>query len=283
MPAHLSDRAPSSGENVRSSAVAQPLAINSSQSGKRHRRWLDLPEGGNPRPRKIFSKGSARSLSVVADLPVAMGPLSGAINDAISNERISPRRLLPVCKDTSRDVGSAPIVFSLVSRLKVSPSSAHERPARMLPLVTGRLVVPSRLRVGQPGGQRRSGRSRNFWASPGSAFSSVLEYLPRFRDWLDGQRFAAKPSVSSFRRRSSPPGDNLESPASARFIRCRVLCPRGGDMIPSEHGAVATDMQLCCSSCELGYLGRLVAMLPSIRSWPTALFCRLSLVLFTEC
>lgn len=142
VPARPSDHVSASGANIRSSADVQPLATNSSQSGKRRRHWLDLPEDDNSRRRKLFSEDSALRSEVGADLLVALSMFSGAIADAISHERSSLRRSSPACEDKSHDAGMPSVVSSRVPRLTVPLFSAPERSARMLPPVTGGLVVP---------------------------------------------------------------------------------------------------------------------------------------------
>lgn len=74
-----------------------------------------------------WSKGNTRRRKVITDLPVAMGPSSGAIAHRNPHECISPHRPSSARGDLSRYVGSAPIVTSLVLRLTALPSAALER------------------------------------------------------------------------------------------------------------------------------------------------------------
>lgn len=90
MSTEKSDQAPSchsyltsaSAASVRVPSDAQPLAASSSQSGKRRHHLLDLPDDDNPRLHKQFEKDSVRHSKLVAELPVIIGPSSGAIADA---------------------------------------------------------------------------------------------------------------------------------------------------------------------------------------------------------
>lgn len=53
-------------------------------------------------------------------------------------------------------------------------------------------------------------------------------------------------------------------------------------MIPVEHGAACTDMQLCHRSCGLGFLRCSNAFLLTVRDWSAALSLQLSLITLRE-
>lgn len=53
-------------------------------------------------------------------------------------------------------------------------------------------------------------------------------------------------------------------------------------MTPLQHEAASTDVQLCLSYCELGYMSRLTALLPLVRTGSNALYGRLSLIAHSE-
>lgn len=76
--------------NVRTSAGAQLLAIESSQNGKHSCHWLDYSEGGKPRLQKLFSEDSMRRPEVIDNVSVVVRPSSGAITNAILHGNISP-------------------------------------------------------------------------------------------------------------------------------------------------------------------------------------------------
>lgn len=118
--------------------------------------------------------------------------------------------------------------------------------------------------------------------SPRFRFLSILEYLSRVLDLLHGQRFLTVPSVFSIRGRSSPPGVNLGALALPWSKGFRTLGTRGGDMIPLEHGAASTDMQLCCGSCEMGYLYHFAAIFLAVLCGSATLSRRLSQIVLSE-
>lgn len=170
-------------------------------------------------------------------------------------------------------VNSSPVAASRDPELATAPSSALDRSAQRLPPVSSVPPVSSCPLVTLLGSSRRSGGLRRCSGpSPSSPFLSISEYLSLFRDWLDGQRLASIPSVSSFRGCSRLSGYKQETPASAWRKCCRALCACDGDMVPLESRTASTDLQMCRSSCELSYLSRLSALLPAVRNGSEALF-----------
>lgn len=77
------------------------LAAIPHQKAKRCRHSLDFPEHYNLRQRLLFSEDSAPHPKVIADLPVVMGPFSGAITNAILHDRISSRRRSAACVEAA--------------------------------------------------------------------------------------------------------------------------------------------------------------------------------------
>lgn len=150
------DLTSASAANVLHTAGPQPLAAWSSQSGNCRRHWLDIPEDDNPRPRKLFSRGSARHVKVVSDLQVAMCPSSGAIADAILHEHISPRRPSPTGLDNPRVANSAVAAAARVPRFTAAPSLAPERWTHRLPPLSSVPAVSSHLLLARLGISRRS-------------------------------------------------------------------------------------------------------------------------------
>lgn len=162
----------------------------------------------SPRLRKLFSEGSNLRPKVATDLLTAMGFYSSIIPDSMLPGRTSGPHSPPARLKGFHDVSSAAVISAHVPRVTALPSSAPERSARMLPPVSEILTHPSRVLIIRPGVSRRSGGLCESRSSPGSAFLSVLEYNSRFRNQLDGQRFAAIPVVSSLHGRSTPFNNN---------------------------------------------------------------------------
>lgn len=93
---------------------------------------------------------------MVADLPVAMSPSSGAITNTILRYRISPRSPSSARVDLSGAVGSALIAPSRVLRFTTPIFSACKRSDDILSPATGVLVVSPRSLVARPGSPCRS-------------------------------------------------------------------------------------------------------------------------------
>lgn len=180
--------------------------------------------------------------------------------------------------DSSRDFDSAVATALQVLTLTAVWTLNPERSDRRLPHVSSTLAASSRSVIARLDGSHRLGGLCGSVPSSNSPFLSVSEYPSHFRDCLGGQRLAAIPSVSSFRGRSRPTAVNLETPVSAWRKCCRALSARGDGMNPLDHGAASTDMQLCCSFCELSSPCRSAALLLAVRSGSAALSQRLLLI-----
>lgn len=154
-PARSPDLAPASGANALGSADPPPLTTSSSQSENRRHLWLDALEDDNPRLRKLFSEDSAGNVDVDADLPVAIGPSSGAIADAILHDPIFHRRPSPARLDFSSDFHSALPDAARVPRLTAVSSSVLKRSASGLPLMPSVFVASSRPSTARPGCSHR--------------------------------------------------------------------------------------------------------------------------------
>lgn len=126
-PVRILDLAFAPVANVLESVDPQTLAAFFSQSCKTWHHWIDLSKENNPRPRKLFTENSACNPDVVVDLPIAMGPSSSAITDAIIHELVSPRLPSPAHVASPRDFNSAPAAAHRVPTLTAAPSSVPER------------------------------------------------------------------------------------------------------------------------------------------------------------
>lgn len=213
----------------RPTPMIQQLPANSSNSSKCRSHWFNLRKGDNQSQHKQFSEDSARPPEVAVYMQVVMSPYSGAIPDAILHECISPRHGSHAHMDSLCGFDSASIASSRAPRLTNQPSSVSKGSARIPPPAAAALVVPTRPLLARPGESLRSGGLSDFWPSPNSNFPFASEYISRFRDWLDGHRFAALPGVPSFHGRSKPSGVNRKSFASAWrkiFLPCTLAVAR---------------------------------------------------------
>lgn len=224
----------------------------------------DLPGDDNMCSQKQFSKDRPRRLEMVADLSFTKGLFSGATAATDSHHCKSLLRASSVRRGTPREVDGDFVAPPWIPWTATPSILAHKGPVR----------IPSPVAIAQVKclllwSHYRVASSFVWLHDPGrlplSDFLIVSEYLPRFRDWLDGRRKNAIRSFSSFRGRSMPAVVIWESLACRWPEHYRAVRPCEGGIILVEIRAAFADMQLICSTCQLGYVSDIDCLLSAVR------------------
>lgn len=132
--------------------------------------------------------------------------------------------------------------------------------------------------VGRPYGVRRPGGPRGSDHTSAQALPSIGDFFSRFREWVDGRRFAALPGLAASRGRWRLSGINRKTSASAWRKSLHAVRALAGEMIALDCIFASSDMQIWRSACGLGYLSRFISVISSIRKdGDTPRCCALSL------